>query len=192
MALKQVTNSCSRGDGCRDHQLLHGVGQDGGTAAGRQDGQMVHFAEESDVAGGGRSWRSTAVGLAQMLIVPQGFTLAVAGSVTICVGRHGFPGPVGVWLFVRGRPWATGSSSRSSELWAARPPAGGDCRSGAAQRHRGLRGTARHVANWWIPNEDFAFLVTGLAVHMTYIPLAAAGLGVLWSTSKRRRPSGPP
>ena len=37
-----------------------------------------------------------------MLIVPQGFTLAVAGSVTICVGRHGFPGPVGVWLFVAG------------------------------------------------------------------------------------------
>jgi len=63
---------------------------------------MVHFAEEPEVIGTGRSWRSTAVGLAQMLIVPQGFTLAVAGSVTICVGRHGFPGPVGVWLFVAG------------------------------------------------------------------------------------------
>jgi hypothetical protein len=43
------------------------------------------------------------------------------------------------------------------------------------------------LANWWIPNEDTAFLVTGLAVHLTYIPLAAAGLGILWRTATRRR-----
>jgi hypothetical protein len=147
---------------------------------------MVHFAEEPAVAGMGRSWRSTAVGLAQMLIVPQGFTLAVAGSVTICVGRHGFPGPVGVWLFVAGA--ALGYWLVVAVVGALGEP---------VHQPVGIVGlgllnvTAVFVvplvtlANWWIPNEDTAFLITGLAVHLTYIPMAAAGLGILWRTAKR-------
>jgi len=51
---------------------------------------------------GGRSWRPTAVGLTHILVLPQGFTLAIAGSLAICLGRHGYPGPLGVWLFVAG------------------------------------------------------------------------------------------
>ena len=148
---------------------------------------MVHFAEEPAAVGMGRSWRSTAVGLAQMLIVPQGFTLAVAGSVTICVGRHGFPGPVGVWLFVAGA--AIGYWLVVAVVGALGEP---------VHQPVGIVGlgllnvTAVFVvplvtlANWWIPNEDTAFLITGLAVHLTYIPLAAAGLGMLWRTAKRR------
>lgn len=139
------------------------------------------------MAGTGRSWRSTAVGLAQMLIVPQGFTLAVAGSVTICVGRHGFPGPVAVWFFVAGA--AIGYWLVVLTIGALGEP---------VHQPVGVVGlgllnvTAVFVvplvtlANWWIPNEDTAFLVTGLAVHLTYIPLAALGLGLLWRATGRR------
>jgi hypothetical protein len=115
-----------------------------------------------------------------MLIVPQGFTLAVAGSVTICVGRHGFPGPVGVWLFVVGA--AIGYWLVVAVVGALGEP---------VHQPVGIVGvgllnvTAVFVVpvvalvNWWVPNEDTAFFVTGLAVHLTYIPLAAAGLGLL-------------
>jgi hypothetical protein len=148
----------------------------------------------SDIADGphghpiARPWRSTAVGLAQMLIVPQGFTLAVAGSVTICVGRHGFPGPLGVWLFVVGA--AVGYWTVVAVVGALGEP---------VHRPVGIVGpgllnvTAVVVvplvalANWWVPNEDAAFLVTGLAVHLTYIPLAAAGLGLLQRAGHRAR-----
>jgi hypothetical protein len=148
---------------------------------------MVHLDEGSDVAGMGRSWRSTAVGLAQMLILPQGFTLAVAGSVTTCVGRHGFPGPIAVWLFVAGA--AIGYWLVVLALGALGEP---------VHQPVGIAGlgllnvTAVFVvplvtlANWWIPNEDIAFIVTGLAVHLTYIPLAALGLGLLFRAAERR------
>ena len=150
---------------------------------------MDQIGVEPEVPGWGRSWRSTAVGLAQMLIVPQGFTLAVAGSIAICLGRHGFPGPVGVWLFVAGA--AVG-------YWVVVLLIGalGD----AVHQPVGIVGvgllnvTAVFVvplvtlANWWIPNEDVAFLVTGLAVHLAYIPLAALGLGILWRTTGRGQP----
>jgi hypothetical protein len=115
-----------------------------------------------------------------MLVVPQGFTLAVGGSVTICVGRHGFPGPIAVWLFVVGA--AIGYWLVVGAVGALGQP---------VHQPVGIVGlgllnvTAVFVvplvtlANWWIPNEDTAFLVTGLAVHLTYIPLSAAGLGFL-------------
>lgn len=150
---------------------------------------MEQIGVEPDVPGWGRSWRSTAVGLAQMLIVPQGFTLAVAGSIAICLGRHGFPGPVGVWLFVAGA--AVGYWLVVLLIGALGDP---------VHQPVGIVGvgllnvTAVFVvplvtlANWWIPNEDAAFLVTGLAVHLTYIPLAALGLGILWRTTGRREP----
>ena len=141
---------------------------------------MATADEGFDWAGPGRSWRSTAVGLAQMLIVPQGFTLAVAGSLTICVGRHGFPGPVAVWLFVAGA--AVGYWFVVLAVGALREP---------VHQPVGIVGlgllnvTAVFVvplvtlANWWIPDADVAFLVTGLAVHLSYIPLAALGLRLL-------------
>jgi len=35
------------------------------------------------------------------------------------------------------------------------------------------------LGSWWIPNADLAYLVTGLAVHLTYIPLVAGTMVLL-------------
>ena len=43
-------------------------------------------------------------GWTHMLAPPQGFTLAIAGSLAICLGRHGYLGPVGMCLSVAGAP----------------------------------------------------------------------------------------
>lgn len=152
---------------------------------------MDQLGEGLDPDSSARSWRSTAVGLAQMLIVPQGFTLAVAGSLTICVGQHGFPGAVGIWLFVAGA--AVGYWCVVVFVGAVREP---------VHRPVGIVGlgllnvTAVFVVpivtlvHWWIPNADVAFLVTGLGVHLTYIPIAALGLGLLARAADKRHTEG--
>ena len=40
--------------------------------------------------------------VAQMLVIPHGFTLCVAGTLAICVGERGYPGVLAIWLFVAG------------------------------------------------------------------------------------------
>lgn len=61
---------------------------------------------------GGRPWRSTAIRLTHMVAPPQGFILAIAGSLAICLGRHDYLGLIGVWLSVAGasagRPLSSG------------------------------------------------------------------------------------
>lgn len=133
-----------------------------------------------DVTAPGRPWRSTAVGLAQMLIVPQGFTLAVGGSLAICLGRHGFPGPLGVWLFVVGAAlgyWVVVVLVRALHEPEHQP---------VAVVGAGLLNVTAVVVvpivtavHWWIGDPDLAFLAAGLAVHLAYIPLAATGLRLL-------------
>ncbi|MEO8519676.1 MAG: hypothetical protein ABI438_10850 [Dermatophilaceae bacterium] len=129
---------------------------------------------------GDSSWRSTAVGLTHMLVLPQGFTLAIAGSLTICLGRHGYPGPLGVWLFVAGA--SAGYCLLVLAFGALRP---------TVSQPVGIVGLALlnvtavvvvplvALLGWWIPNADLAYLVTGLAVHLTYIPLVAATIILL-------------
>ncbi len=129
---------------------------------------------------GGPSWRPTAVGLTHILALPQGFTLAIAGSLAICLGRQGYPGP----------PRRVALRRRS--LRRVLPP------------HPRLRRPAPHgqptvgivglglldvtavvvvplvaLGSWWIPNADLAYLATGLAVHLTYIPLVAGTMVLL-------------
>jgi hypothetical protein len=40
--------------------------------------------------------------VAQSLVIPQGFTLSVSGSMGTLVGERGYPGALAVWLFVLG------------------------------------------------------------------------------------------
>jgi hypothetical protein len=140
----------------------------------------VDEVDAHDVTAPGRSWRSTAVGLAQMLIVPQGFTLAVGGSLAICLGRHGFPGPLGVWLFVVGA--ALGYWVVLLVVRAVREPE----HQPVAIVGAGLLNVTAVVVvpivtavHWWISDVNIAFLSAGLAVHLAYIPLAATGLRLL-------------
>lgn len=131
-----------------------------------------------------RSWRASAVGLTHMLVVPQGFTLAVGGSLAICVGHHGYPGPVGVWLFVAGA--SLGYCALILVLGAARPK---------VSTPVGIVGLALFnvaavvvvpvatLAGWWISNADLAYFVSGLVVHLLYIPVVAAGTVLLTPSS---------
>lgn len=146
---------------------------------------------ESAVFGPGRSWRSTAVGLTHMLVIPQGFTLAVAGSVAICLGRQGFPGPVAVWLFVVGA--SVGFGLVVLLLGAIRAPRSEPVGvMGVAL----LNGTATVVvplvaaAGWWVADPDLAFFVTGLAVHLAYVPLASLIIVLLSRRTAARRAAG--
>lgn len=132
------------------------------------------------LGGGGRPWRTTAMGLTHLLVLPQGFTLAIAGSLAICLGRHGYPGPLGVWLFVVGA--SAGYCLQVLALGALRP---------TVSQPVGIVGLALlnviavgvvplvTLAGWWVPNGDLAYFVTGLAVHLTYIPLMATAIVVL-------------
>ncbi len=128
---------------------------------------------------GGLLWRSTAVGLTHMLVLPQGFTPAIAGGLAICLGRHGYPGPLGVWLFVAGA--SAGYGLLVLAFGALRP---------TVSQPVGIVGLALlnvtavvvplvALLSWWIPNADLAYLVTGLALHLTYIPLVAATIMLL-------------
>lgn len=137
---------------------------------------------------GGRTWRSTAVGLTHLLVLPQGFTLAIAGSLAICLGRHGYPGPVGVWLFVAGA--SAGYCLLVLGLGALRP---------TVNQPVGIIGLALFnvsavvvvplvaLVTWWIPDADIAYLVTGLGVHVTYIPLVAATIVLLPPRTEQHR-----
>ena len=136
----------------------------------------------------GRSWRRTTVEVAHLITVPQGFTVAVAGSVALCVGRHGFPGFLAVWLFVAGA-----SLSYCLVVLAV----------GATHRPIGQPGGIVGLAllnlaamvvvplvavvTWWIPDPNLAYLATGCAVHLTYVPLVALAITVLSRRPVSRR-----
>jgi len=137
---------------------------------------------------GGPSWRSTAVGLTHMLVLPQGFTLAIAGSLTICLGRHGYPGPLGVWLFVAGA--SAGYCLLILAFAALRPTVSqpvGIVGLGLLNVTAVVVVPLVALLSWWIPNADLANLVTGLAVHLTYIPLVATTI-VLLSRPAQQHP----
>jgi hypothetical protein len=129
---------------------------------------------------GGRSWRPTAVGLTHILVLPQGFTLAIAGSLAICLGRHGYPGPLGVWLFVAGA--SAGYCLLILAFGALRPTVSqpvGIVGLGLLDVTAVVVVPLVALGSWLIPNADLAYLATGLAVHLTYIPLVAGTMVLL-------------
>ena len=133
----------------------------------------------------GRSWRRTTVEVAHLITVPQGFTVAVAGSVALCVGRHGFPGFLAVWLFVAGA-----SLSYCLVVLAV------GATHGRVGQPGGIVGLALlnlaavvvvplvALVTWWIPDPNLAYLATGCVVHLTYVPLVALAI-----TLVSRRPA---
>lgn len=133
----------------------------------------------------GRSWRQTTTELAHLISIPQGFTVAVAGSVAQCVGRHGFPGFLAVWLLVVG---ATLSYCLVViAVGALRRPIN---QPGGIVGFALLNAAAVVVvplvalASWWIPDQNWAYFVTGCAVHLTYLPIVAVTVTLLPSASR--------
>jgi hypothetical protein len=48
------------------------------------------------------SVQRAAHGITRRLVVPHGFTLAVSGTLAILINERGYPGALGIWLFVCG------------------------------------------------------------------------------------------
>jgi hypothetical protein len=127
-----------------------------------------------------RSWRRTTVEVAHLITVPQGFTVAVAGSVALCVGRHGFPGFLAVWLFVVGASLsycvvvvAVGATHRP----VVQP--GGIVGLALLNLSAIVVVPLVALATWWISDPNLAYFATGCVVHLTYVPLVALAITVL-------------
>jgi hypothetical protein len=48
------------------------------------------------------SFAANTRGVAQNLVVPHGFTLVIGGTLAILIGERGYPGAMGIWLFIAG------------------------------------------------------------------------------------------
>ncbi|HJY98062.1 MAG TPA: hypothetical protein VJ371_24205 [Streptosporangiaceae bacterium] len=128
------------------------------------------------------TWRGAVRGIAQMLVVPQGFSLSVTGVFAITAGHRGFPGPTAIWLFVIGagagfcgvmlasgahretsnRPVSITGLALANLLPAAVVPAA--C-----------------CASWWIGNKPASFLTAGAAASVLYLTGLATFLVTLHS-----------
>jgi hypothetical protein len=68
-----------------------------------EDGEGGHMTEDNPAAvRDSETCRESVRGVTHMIMGPQGFTLSVAGVFVILVGQCGYPGLLGVWLFVFG------------------------------------------------------------------------------------------
>lgn len=138
------------------------------------------------------TWRGALRGITHMLVVAQGFTLSVTGVFTITTGHRGFPGPVGVWLFVTGAGagfcgvmLAAGAHREASN----RPvsivgPALANLLPAAVV-------PAACGASWWIGARPLSFLTAGAAASVLYLAGLAAFLVIVHSRRAARRPGVP-
>lgn len=135
------------------------------------------------------TWRGAVRGITHMLVVPQGFTLSVAGVFAITAGHRGYPGPTAIWLFVTGAAagfcgvmLASGAHRETSN----RPVS----ITGLALANLlpAVVVPAACCASWWIGNKPASFLIAGTATSVLYL----AGLAAfLWTLHSRRDAYGP-
>lgn len=115
-----------------------------------------------------------------MLVVPQGFTLSIAGVLALTIGHHGFPGLLAIWLFIAG----------ASIGFCAMTLASGAHTEGS-NRHVSIVGMALMKllpilvvpaacsASWWVGNKSAAFFVAGFCGTVLYV----GGSAHSWSLS---------
>lgn len=115
-----------------------------------------------------------AAALAQLLSVPHGFTLSVAGTLTIAVHRHGYPGDLAVWCFVVGGglgfclvALAAGAHVRPDH--GLRPQGVGVLNLAPA-----VVVPAAVLAGTWLHQPDVRMGVTGFVCVASYLVLLAA------------------
>lgn len=114
-------------------------------------------------------------GITHMIAVPQGFTLSIAGTLTITIGERGFPGAVGVWLFIAGA--GAGFAAVTVLSGAHREPVNRPLSvSGLSLVNLSpiLVVPLAAAAAWWIPDDAIAMAVAGTAAAVLYVWLTAA------------------
>lgn len=139
------------------------------------------------------TWGANIRGISHMLVVPQGFTLSVAGVSLTLMGHTGYPGVLAVWLFVFGAGLAFSLMTLASRA------------------HRDAFNQPLSIVGWallnlvptvvvpttcalvWsISNKCLAFLTAGFVTVATYIVVVAGYVAAASRVRHRaREPSWP-
>jgi hypothetical protein len=117
--------------------------------------------------------------VSQTLVVPQGFTLSIAGTLATLVGERGYPGAFGIWLFVLAAGlafcWVVGGAGLHRD-----PEARPDPITGRATFN--LAPAAVVPCVYWLQkavgNDRLAFLLSGFVAVALYLVVLAASVSV--------------
>lgn len=123
-----------------------------------------------------------------MLVVPQGFSLSVAGVFVILVGEKGYPGPTATWMFLVG---ATSAFSAIAVISGAQRRAVEQKLSLAGMSTLNLAPVAVVPLAAWlargIGNPPLAFLTGGFLAVTMYVLTSSAWFAIAGRTTSRVR-----
>lgn len=123
-----------------------------------------------------------------MLVVPQGFSLSVAGVFVILVGERGYPGPMATWMFLVG---ASSAFSAIAVISGAQRRAVDQPLSLAGISTLNLAPVAVVPLAAWlargIGNPRLAFLVGGFLAVTMYVLTSSAWFAIASRTTSRVR-----
>jgi hypothetical protein len=128
-----------------------------------------------------------------MLVVPQGFTLSVAGVLALTIGHQGFPGLLAIWLFVVGASIGfcaiTLASGAHTEV-SNRPVS--IVGMGLMNLLPILVVPAACSASWWVGDKSAAFFIAGFCGTLFYVAGSGAFLVIVRSGHTRASPAMAP
>jgi hypothetical protein len=117
--------------------------------------------------------------------VPHGFTLAVSGTLAILINERGYPGVLGVWLFVCGANAAFLAAIAASRIKNSRGHQSAD-EVGVLNVAPTVTVPLAYLVGRAIPNDDLAFLCGGAAVVAGYVLLLSLGTSLIGNVRRRR------
>ena len=121
-------------------------------------------------AGHTMRWGVAIRALTQVLAVPQGFTLSVAGTLTATIGHYGHPGFLAVWLFVAGSGVGFCTMALATSAHRTRPPSGAPVLGAAILNIAPVFVVPAAVAvSWWLKPTGLSFFIAGLVAMIGYI-----------------------
>lgn len=113
-------------------------------------------------------------GVVRQLVVPQGFTLSIAGTLAIQLGHRPHTGPVAIWLFVLGA--GVGCCTVVRAVGAHRGQAAApDAISGYRLFNLApvVIVPVASLASWWIANPPAGLLISGFVAAAGYVNAVA-------------------
>jgi hypothetical protein len=114
---------------------------------------------------------TTVRGIVQQIVIPQGFTLSITGTIAIMNGHRCHAGPIAIWLFILGAGVGYSIAALVS----------GAHRRSASSRLQPVTGLpvlnvvpllvvpVAVGAAWWIPDSRVAFAAAGFVATLGYV-----------------------